>query len=151
MKKILLTLTALAALMTAGGCTCCNNHGNCSATACPEETKATPEVEKVAATPFYGTYEGTLPAADCEGIRTTLVLNEDTTYELTSIYLAEEEQEFKTSGVYEKQEDDLIVLITPSSGEKTYYKILDDAVALTDAEGNMVEGELAGLYILEKK
>lgn len=26
---------------------------------------------------LFGTYEGTLPAADCEGIKTMLVINED--------------------------------------------------------------------------
>ena len=29
---------------------------------------------------LFGTYEGTLPAADCEGIKTILVINEDKTY-----------------------------------------------------------------------
>lgn len=34
-----------------------------------------------------GTYEGTLPCADCPGIKTTLKINDDTTYDLRSEYL----------------------------------------------------------------
>ena len=129
-------------------CQCNNTKDN--------SKKATVAVQEVSAdtrstNSFCGTYEGTLPAADCAGIRTTLVLNEDTTYDLTSVYLTEEPQEFKTSGVYEREGEQLIILITPSSGEKTYYRILENAVALVNAEGQMAEGEMAELYVLKKK
>ena len=36
---------------------------------------------------YYGIYEGTLPCADCGGIRTTLKINSDTTYELCVFFL----------------------------------------------------------------
>lgn len=38
----------------------------------------------------YGTYEGILPCADCGGIKTTLKINSDATYDLRSEYLGEE-------------------------------------------------------------
>ena len=34
-----------------------------------------------------GTYEGTLPAADCPGIKTVLTINADSTYELKQDYI----------------------------------------------------------------
>ena len=34
---------------------------------------------------LFGTYEGTLPAADCEGIKTMLVINADKTYTLKTV------------------------------------------------------------------
>ena len=100
---------------------------------------------------FYGTYEGTLPCADCEGIKTVLTLNEDTTYDLKSEYLGKENAVFEESGVYNLLAGNVVELVTPSSGNKTYYKIQDGAVALSDASGVLNEGELAEFYILKKK
>ncbi len=34
-----------------------------------------------------GTYEGTLPAADCPGIKTVLTINADSTYQLQQDYM----------------------------------------------------------------
>lgn len=49
---------------------------------------------------LFGTYEGTLPAADCEGIKTILVINGDKTYTLKSEYIGREDATFETSGIY---------------------------------------------------
>mgnify|MGYP002283295595 CR=1 FL=1 len=84
---------------------------------------------------FYGTYEGTLPCADCSGIRTTLKINSDTTYELRSEYLGRKDGVFEESGIYNIVDENIIELVTPSSGKKTFYKILDCSVALSDSLG----------------
>lgn len=99
-----------------------------------------------------GTYEGTLPAADCEGIKTTLAFNADTTYTLISEYIGKKDATFETCGVYNMISDSIIELVTPSSGEKTYYKILNDKqVILSDKEGSVSTNNLAEHYILNKK
>ena len=85
---------------------------------------------------LFGTYEGTLPAADCEGIKTILVINEDKTYTLKSEYIGREDATFDT----------------PSSGEKTYYRMLNNRqVMLSDKEGTISQSLLAEHYILNKK
>ena len=77
---------------------------------------------------LFGTYEGTLPAADCEGIKTILVINEDIIG------------------------DSIMELVTPSSGEKTYYRMLNNRqVMLSDKEGTISQSLLAEHYILNKK
>ena len=87
---------------------------------------------------LFGTYEGTLPAADCEGIKTILVINEDATFE--------------TSGIYHIIGDSIMELVTPSSGEKTYYRMLNNRqVMLSDKEGTISQSLLAEHYILNKK
>ena len=87
---------------------------------------------------LFGTYEGTLPAADCEGIKTILVINEDATFE--------------TSGIYHIIGDSIMELDTPSSGEKTYYRMLNNRqVMLSDKEGTISQSLLAEHYILNKK
>ena len=49
---------------------------------------------------LFGVYEGTLPAADCKGIKTMLVINEDKTYTLKSEYIGKKDATFETCGVY---------------------------------------------------
>ncbi len=148
MKKTILLAAVLAPLMLVASCKC--GKKECKNEEPAGEPVAFALVEPAAAS-FYGTYEGVLPAADCDGFKTTLTINEDTTYKLVSVALDEKAEEIVTSGVYEKQGGDLLVLITPSSGNKTYYKILENAVALTDETGTLAEGELADYYILKKK
>lgn len=99
----------------------------------------------------FGTYEGTLPAADCEGIETLLTINSDSTYTLQSEYIGVDDGKFLVSGVYNLIDGELLELITPSSGDKTYYKIVADGVMLSDSLGTENQGELAKHYVLKKK
>ena len=101
---------------------------------------------------LFGTYEGTLPAADCEGIKTMLVINEDKTYTLKSEYIGQKDATFETSGVYHMIGDSIIELVTPSSREKTYYRMLNNKqVMMSDKEGTINQGSLAEHYILDKR
>lgn len=101
---------------------------------------------------FYGSYEGTLPCADCEGIKTKLTIRNDGTYDLRSEYLGKKDGVFEESGTYYIINQELIELNAPSSGQKTYYKILTNGtLALSNAEGKVNDGELAAYYILKKK
>lgn len=114
-----------------------------------QQKEATPSTESQEVD-IYGQYEGILPAADCEGIKTKLVINKDQTYYLRSEYIGEENGIFETNGVFNCPDSTLIELITPSSGEKTYYKIIPEGVMLSDSLGTINEGELAEHYILKK-
>ena len=90
--------------------------------------------------------------ADCGGIKTTLKINSDATYDLRSEYLGEENGIFEESGVYNMIGENIIELVTPSSGAKTYYKVLDDAVVLSDStEIFNNSGRLAAQYILKRQ
>ncbi len=103
-------------------------------------------------TSYCGTYRGTLPAADCPGIKTVLTISSDSTYSLSSDYVGKKDGQFVTSGVYHMRDGKLIELVTPSSGEKTYYKVKDSkSVVMTDSLGNEPEGETAKLYVLTKE
>ena len=59
---------------------------------------------------------------------------------------------FEESGVYNMIGENIIELVTPSSGAKTYYKVLDDAVVLSDStEIFNNSGRLAAQYILKRQ
>ena len=70
MKKALFFAVAIFALTSCGNSTQKNNE----TTVNNDSTAVVNEVS------FFGEYEGTLPAADCEGIKTTLNVNIDSTY-----------------------------------------------------------------------
>lgn len=146
MKKISLLLVATATLFLAS----CSSKE--SKTTEQEEATQTEMTEEVATPAYVGTYEGTLPAADAAGFKTTLTINADMTYQLTQVAEGgKEEHKTEESGTYNLLENDVLELITPSTGAKTYYKVLDNSVALaSDATGTLAEGELADKYILNK-
>lgn len=108
--------------------------------------------EGVDLTAVAGTYEGTLPAADCPGIKTVLTINADSTYQLQQDYIDREAGHDEASGVLEVLDGNVLMLVRPSSGEHTFYKVKDaESIAMTDSLGNEAEGEIAKLYVLTKK
>lgn len=149
MRKKLFQVTALCCAMTF---TACGGNSSNATDASTSQTDTTMTAVTTSSSLPTGTFEGTLPCADCEGIQTQLVLRADSTYDLRSQYLGEKDGVFETSGVYHQKADKLIELVTPSSGEKTYYKVLDESsIMLSDSLGTENQGELAPHYVLKKK
>lgn len=135
-----------ACLVAITGCDSPQNHHSRIESG---ETKTEKQLENLN---FYGTYEGILPAADCEGIRTALTLNNDNTYVLRSEYIGEKDAIFESKGSYHFINGRLMELAQSSSNEKSYYKILDGSkVMLSDKEGTVNQGVLAEYYILKKE
>ncbi|MDD7067209.1 MAG: copper resistance protein NlpE [Sodaliphilus pleomorphus] len=141
MKKLISAMALVVALLS----TACSGGGN---TAPAPREAAAPTTD----TAYCGTYQGTLPAADCPGIKTVLTIAADSTYTLSSQYIDRQAQPVVTSGVYHlKQGGKLIELVTPSSGEKTYYKIKDaKSIVMTDSAGIEPQGPTAKFYVLKR-
>ena len=135
-KNILLSVVAIVALTAA-----CNGN----------KTNSAAVTDTVAVSTLSGTYEGTLPAADCPGIETRLTINADSNYDLTSHYIGQKPT-FSVTGVCHAPAGRLVELVTPSSNEKTYYKVLDDStLILANDKGEEPAGELRKNYQLHKK
>ena len=99
-----------------------------------------------------GTYEGTLPAADCPGIKTVLTINPDSTYQLKQDYIDRKDGHDEASGIFQMLDNNVLMLVRPSSGDHTFYKVKDgSSIVMTDSLGNEPEGEIAKLYVLKKK
>ncbi len=146
MKMKFLSSFALLSLMLVA----CGGNANKKDNAASEQT-AVVEEQAPAQADYCATYFGVLPAADCGGIETTLTLNADKTYNLKKKYLNGKDEAFETNGVYELKGEDLVELTTPSTNAKTYYKIVEGNVVLSDAEGVVNDGELAEHYVLKRK
>ncbi|ESE41270.1 copper resistance protein NlpE [Shewanella decolorationis] len=94
-----------------------------------------------------GEYEGVIPCASCEGIKTTLTLQVDNSFELKSIYLGKDETIFKVVGKFDWDTNGS--KITLSDGSK--YLVGENQLFMLDTDGNRINGELAENYILKKK
>lgn len=103
-------------------------------------------------TSVAGTYEGTFPAADGPGIKTVLTIKADSTYQLEQDYVDRKDGHDEASGVFKVLNDNVLMLVRPSSGEHTFYKVKDaNCIVMTDSVGNEPEGETARFYVLKKK
>lgn len=113
------------------------------------EYKATPDMHNAEnSLGIAGTYSGTLPAADCPGIKTTLVLNNDHTFSLTSEYL-EREAKVTEGGNYAVS-GNILTLAFSGEDRTLRCKVGENTLTLLDGDGNEVTGDLAPMYVLKK-
>ena len=95
-----------------------------------------------------GTYNGVLPP----NVETTLTLNADGTYLLIQSYNEKQNKQERLRGTFQVLDDNILMLVHPSSGEHTFYKVKDaNSIALTASVGNEPEGETAKFYVLKKR
>lgn len=99
---------------------------------------------------WAGTYEGDLPCADCEGIKTTFVLNSDNTYTLTSEYVGTTNKTEEKGNVTWSADGNQIS-ITTKDGQTFKYMVGENQLIQLDQEGNKITGPLADKYVLVKK
>ena len=145
MKKNVLILAAALALVACGG----NAPKKKAAAETQTTTAAAPDMHTAETSLDYlGTYEGTLPAADCPGIQKTLTLNTDGTYELHMKYI-DRDAEFDEKGVFSVKEN-LLTLTQLDDGSEEYYKVEENRLRMLDAEKQPVTGALAENYVLQK-
>ena len=145
MKKNVLILAAAFALVACGG----NAPKKKAAAETQTTTAAAPDMHTAETSLDYlGTYEGTLPAADCPGIQTTLTLAPDGSYALHLKYI-DRDSEFDEKGAFTVKEN--LLTLTPSEGgQPQYYKVEENRLRRLDAEKQPVTGALADNYVLQK-
>lgn len=142
-----LAVTAVALMASCGDKKTAQNEVNADSISVADTTMSALDLTAVA-----GTYEGTLPAADCPGFKTVITINADSTYQMQQDAIDRKDGHDEASGVLEVKDDNLLVLVRPSSGDRTYIKVKDaNSIVLTDSVGNEPEGEIAKLYVLTRK
>ena len=144
MKESLLILAATLAMVSCGG----NAQQKAATAGTQQTTAAAPDMHNAETSSDYlGVYKGTLPAADCPGIETTLTLAPDGSYALHLKYI-DRDSEFDEKGAY-KVKGNLLTL-TPMDGQPEYYKVEENQVRKLDADKQPVTGALAENYVLKK-
>ncbi|KLV03163.1 lipoprotein [Photobacterium aquae] len=100
---------------------------------------------------WNGTYTGILPCADCEGIKTELVLGQDGTFNLTEVYLGKKDGTFEHDGTFNWNAAGNTIALPGISDQPIQYFVGENQLFRLDREGNRVTGELADHYTLKKQ
>lgn len=100
---------------------------------------------------YSGMYQGVLPCADCEGIETTLWIDENN-YVLFTNYLGKKNKtksEFRGSYVW--NEFGNTIILKGIENAPNHYFVGENYLKQLDKDGNNIEGDLAEKYLLQKK
>ena len=88
---------------------------------------------------YSGTYKGVLPCASCPGIDTTLIINDDGSYELTTLFLEEKDAKPETvRGKYSLNEDKTLLRLDEAGNGYVYF-IGDGLLEMRDDDGTTGE------------
>lgn len=98
---------------------------------------------------WQGTYEGTLPCADCPGIQTVITLADDGTFIYEAEYL-ERDTKIADSGTFMWHDNGSVVHLTGQDTDLK-FQVGENQLFHLDQEGKRIEGELAENYILKKQ
>lgn len=97
---------------------------------------------------WAGTYEGTLPCADCSGIHVILTIKMDGTYEKSEQYL-EKGDPFKETGTFTWTADGGSIILKEKNGE-SQFKVGEGMMKKLDTNGKEIKGELEESYHFKK-
>jgi uncharacterized lipoprotein NlpE involved in copper resistance len=100
---------------------------------------------------WAGTYFGTIPCADCEGIKTELTLKKDKTYLLKASYLGEDIQLIEESGTFSWNMAGNMITLSGVKNKPNQYFVGENKLIQLDMEGNRITGSLAKNYVLNKQ
>lgn len=99
---------------------------------------------------WAGTYQGVIPCADCPGIETTIVLNEDGTFTKVTVYQDKKDGKFEDKGTFTWDKTGSIVTLKVGD-DATQYQVREGSLLMLDTEGKEITGELADKYYLQQK
>ncbi len=100
---------------------------------------------------YLGVYKGVLPCADCEGIQTTITLNENLTYSIKTQYLGKGAKVFEQNGMYKWNDKVNILVLGDSENVPRYYFVGENMLTQLDMSGKKITGDLADNYQLNKE
>ena len=95
-----------------------------------------------------GTYEGELPCADCDGIKTVMTINQDNTYVLKETYVGKNATPYETKGTFKWDDKGQNIILSDAS--RPSYFVGENTLTYLDKDGEKVIGDLESLYVLDK-
>lgn len=99
---------------------------------------------------WNGVYKGVVPCADCSGIETSLTLNRDYTYVLSTLYQGKEDQAHIYKGKFDWDSSGAVIILDEHNA-KQRYKVGEGYLLMLNTEGEIITGEMADLYRLTKQ
>jgi uncharacterized lipoprotein NlpE involved in copper resistance len=149
MKKV--SFTAIFAVILLGFASCGQQNKSEKSSESIETVEAIDMHSSKISVNWQGTYKGTTPCADCEGIQTTFVLN-DSTYVLETVYLGKSNEVYRTEGKFVWNEEGSRITLDnkETNGFNTQFRVGENVLWQLDSEGKQIEGEFAEMYKLHK-
>jgi uncharacterized lipoprotein NlpE involved in copper resistance len=99
---------------------------------------------------WMGTYAGTLPCwKDCEGLRTEITVNADSTYTLSSQALGLEKEPRIFKGTYHLQASKNIITLD-ADGDHLKFLVKENSLKKLDKFGDPEQGAPQDKYVLER-
>ncbi|PUB31096.1 putative lipoprotein NlpE involved in copper resistance [Elizabethkingia sp. YR214] len=158
MKKNVLLIAATAGLLLMS----CSQKKELQPGSGVEETTAEAKTNSISVEPitndghnsqnsldWAGTYEGTLPCADCPGIKTTITLKDDNTYTMTEEYV-DKKTKAEDKGKFEWDKSGGKISLVSKDG-KRQYMVGENQLIHLDMDGKEITGPNKDFYILKKK
>jgi uncharacterized lipoprotein NlpE involved in copper resistance len=158
MKKNVLLIAATAGLLLMS----CSQKKELQPGSGVEETTAEAKTDSISVEPitndghnsqnsldWAGTYEGTLPCADCPGIKTTITLKDDNTYTMTEEYV-DKKTKAEDKGKFEWDKSGGKISLVSKDGKRQYI-VGENQLIHLDMDGKEITGPNKDLYILKKK
>jgi uncharacterized lipoprotein NlpE involved in copper resistance len=99
-----------------------------------------------------GTYSGIIPCADCEGIETSITLNKDGSYFMTTKYLGKKDAAVnETKGTFAWNKEGNKIALSRIENAPAWYLVGENRLIQLDMSGNAITGGNAVKYQLGKK
>jgi copper homeostasis protein (lipoprotein) len=100
---------------------------------------------------YQGSYKGILPCADCEGIETTITLNENSTYAIRTMYLGKGHKVFEQKGTFSWNKQGSEVVFDNIGNAPNRYLVTKNKLTQMDMSGKAIIGNHAADYVLLKQ
>lgn len=101
---------------------------------------------------WAGTYQGTLPCADCMGMETKLVLNRNKTYFLSTVYQGKSDETFEENSSFQWNDtgNSITLNMNGKASLNHQYLVTENGLLKLDRQGNKITGNLKDKYRLTK-
>lgn len=99
---------------------------------------------------WYGKYQGTIPCPNCEGIETTLTINEDLSYVLLTQYLGKSKDVLEVKGTFKWNEAQNIITLDGIKDTPNQFLVGENTLIQLDMSGKRITGNLESKYMLSK-
>ncbi|MGI0481782.1 copper resistance protein NlpE N-terminal domain-containing protein [Geminocystis sp. CENA526] len=100
---------------------------------------------------WNGTYKGVMPCASCEGIKTSITLNQDLSFVMSTQYIGKSDEVLEIQGNFKWNEAGNIIALEGIKDAPNQFLVGENRLFQLDMEGNRITGELAEKYILTKE
>jgi uncharacterized lipoprotein NlpE involved in copper resistance len=150
-KKIILPLVLASSLLIFNNCN--------KPTLTPQDTQVQPaKTDSVISDghnsanslDIAGTYTGTLPCADCEGIKTEITLDADSSYTKRIKYIGRSNRFYEYKGSFVWNSKGNKITLSGIKDSPNQYFVGENSLTQLDMTGKRITGEMADKYILHK-